>query len=78
MISGSVLIFFGFWNVYHYLYKQEKYKVWPNTLLYVASILCVTLNMTYSLFVPFKDYCNPIWFLTSYTAAYCDLIVGIC
>ena len=75
---GSVLCFFGVYNVYNYLYKQEKYKMWVNTLLYIASILCVTLNMAYSLLVPISDYCNPNWFLTSYAAAYCDLIVGIC
>ena len=78
LVFGSILCVFGLFNVYNYLIKQEKYKVLANTLLYISSILCVTLNMAYSLMVPFSDYCSPGWFLTSYLAAYCDLIVGIC
>ena len=75
---GSILIFFGLFNVYNYLYKRKKYKVCANIGIYVASIACLALNIGYASLVPINDYCNLKWFLTSYTAAYCNLVLGLC
>ena len=76
--SGSILIFFGLFNVYNYLYKRKKYKVCANIGIYVASIACLALNIWYASIVPINDFCNLKWFITSYTAAYCNLVLGLC
>ena len=74
---GSVLIFFGSYNIYCYLIKQKKYKVWANVGLYVSALLCISLNIAFALTVPFDNYCTCVWFITAYTAAYCNLVMGL-
>jgi len=78
MLVGSFTVLFGLYNVYHFLYKLQKYRVWVNTAIYVAAILCLALNMAFAMICPLENYCTLSWFFTSYAAAYCDLIVGIC
>jgi len=34
--------------------------------------------MAFAMICPLENYCTLSWFFTSYAAAYCDLIVGIC
>ena len=75
---GGIVFFFGLYNSYNYLWKQEKYKVVPNCILYSASLMCVALNIAFAQMVPLADYCSLWWFLTAYGAAYCNLIVGVC
>ena len=71
-------LIFGFYNVYKFLYRQGKYKEPINVIVYIAAILCLLLNVAYTMLTPITDFCNLDWFLTSYLAAYCDLMVGIC
>ena len=78
IISCGISLFFGFFNIYNFLYRQAKYKEITNVIIYIAAILCLVLNIAYVFIVPSDDYCTLNWFLTAYFSAYCDLIVGIC
>ena len=77
-ICGVLLFIFGCYNIYHYLYKQQKYKVYANIIIYTASMCCIMLDMAFAQIVPLTDYCRLRWWFTSYGAAYCNLVVGIC
>ena len=77
-IFGGIVFFFGVFNCYNYLYKQEKYKMVSNCFLYAAAFMSVILDIAFAQMVPLYDYCEIWWFLTSYGAAYCNLIVGVC
>ena len=74
----SLGICFGFYNVYNFLYKQSKWKIYTNVGIYYGAISCLTLNIAYSILCPIKDYCNLSWFLTSYLSVYFNLGVGMC
>ena len=71
-------LLFGLYNVYSFLYLRKKYKVLAKVFIYICAILCILLNGAYAIIVPISDFCNVWWFMTAYTAAYCDLGVGIC
>ncbi len=78
MTLGSLCFLFGLYNVYNFLYRMKKYKQRTYQLIYVAALLCLALNMAFSMIVAFDDYCFIGWFITSYGAAYCNVIVGTC
>ena len=77
-VLGTIVILFGCYNAYSYLYKLEKYKSPTNVALYVASILCIALNIAFAQLTPIEDYCNLGWYFTAYLSAYLNLVVGVC
>ena len=78
VIFCLVLIIFGIFNIRSYLIKEKHYKVCANIGLYVASIGCLIFDLSLAILMPFNTYCRMGWFLTAYSAAYCNLIVGAC
>ena len=69
---------FGFYNMYNFLYKQGRWKIYAHMGIYIAAIPCLGLNIAFSALTPIKEYCNLSWFLTSYLSVYFNLAVGIC
>ena len=77
-VLGVIVILFGIYNMFSYLYKLEKYKSPTNVALYVASLSSIGLNIAFAQLTPINDYCNLQWYFTAYLAAYCNLVVGVC
>ena len=46
--------------------------------LYVAALVCVTCELTYSVLVPYTNYCNSWPKILVQTSTQCNLIVGVC
>ena len=78
IVVGGACFLFGLYNAYNFLYRLKKHRQWANVGIYITALLCLALNITYAIIVPFDNYCNITWFVTSYGAAYCDGIVGTC
>ena len=69
---------FGFYNVYKFLYKQGKWKIYANMGIYITAIPCLGLNIAFGALIPIYEYCNLDWFLTSYLSVYFNLAAGMC
>ena len=77
-ILGTMLLILCGYNVANYLLKQHKYTQFTLSLFYVTAFLSIGLIITYSLFVPYNDYCKWSWMLLLYGISYSNLILGLC
>ena len=77
-VCSFPLIVLACCNIYLFLYRQSKYKVWSIDMFYISALLTIAFIIWTTAIIPITDYCSVIWQIPFYGGIYCNQIVGIC
>ena len=67
----------GLYNVYYYLLKAAKYKVFANTFIYAIAFTTIITSISYAALITEEDKCNLTAQFSFYIRSYCKFLLGI-
>ena len=59
--TGGIVLILASYNIYNFVYKQQKYKVWTILLFYIFTVLILISSIWVAAILPFDNYCALVW-----------------